>query len=283
MFPYPGGKSKISKWICPSLAKTKVYIEPFGGAFWVYLKWDYNASIVVYNELNIHLSNIVECIRTDASRLTKELQQYKSEDEATFLGIRSTLFNPDSSLLRPVMPDFYLAARYIYLQVHSFVGHRVTNTMRYQKIDTTKWQSRYKAFIKKMGMDLYVNKFKAVTHIRSSDFEKVIQEFDNVDALFYVDPPYWQTEHYYTEAGFNDEDHLRLCRVLKGIRGKFALSYYEFEELSKWYPKTEFTWKYKKTLSPMSAGAELARAQKGHGNKVDTSKHQSVEVLILNY
>ena len=42
--------------------------------------------------------------------------------------------------------------------------------------------------------------------------------------LFYCDPPYFETEGHY-EVVFRKEDHLRLRDTLKGIQGKFMVSY----------------------------------------------------------
>ncbi|WP_242835723.1 DNA adenine methylase [Ruminiclostridium josui] len=42
--------------------------------------------------------------------------------------------------------------------------------------------------------------------------------------ILYLDPPYYGTEKYY-QAQIAQEDHGRLCRVLKNLKGKFILSY----------------------------------------------------------
>lgn len=45
--------------------------------------------------------------------------------------------------------------------------------------------------------------------------------------MFYVDPPYVASERYYNRnySKFNKDDHIRLNAVLKGIKGRFILSY----------------------------------------------------------
>jgi DNA adenine methylase len=60
------------------------------------------------------------------------------------------------------------------------------------------------------------------------DFAKLIQNYDAESTLFYVDPPYVGTENYYKgslKGGFGIKDHERLADSLKGIKGKFVLSY----------------------------------------------------------
>lgn len=60
--------------------------------------------------------------------------------------------------------------------------------------------------------------------IENLDFEKILKNYDKTDALFYLDPPYYETEKYYPDR-FMPEDHERLKAALDGIKGKFVLSY----------------------------------------------------------
>lgn len=60
--------------------------------------------------------------------------------------------------------------------------------------------------------------------IENLDFERLIKTYDRPNALFYLDPPYVGTERHYT-VQFGEADHLRLAEALKGIKGRFILSY----------------------------------------------------------
>ena len=57
------------------------------------------------------------------------------------------------------------------------------------------------------------------------DFEKLIAQYDRPNTMFYLDPPYFETEDYYEDVGFTEKDHIRLRDALLGIKGKFLLSY----------------------------------------------------------
>ena len=57
---------------------------------------------------------------------------------------------------------------------------------------------------------------------------KLIGQYDRPVSFFYLDPPYYETEGYYSnvgEKGFTKEDHIRLRDTLFEIEGKFLLSY----------------------------------------------------------
>lgn len=60
--------------------------------------------------------------------------------------------------------------------------------------------------------------------IEHKDFENLISVYDRKNSLFYCDPPYHKTEKYYDNE-FSEKDHIRLNNCLKGIKGRFILSY----------------------------------------------------------
>ena len=53
--------------------------------------------------------------------------------------------------------------------------------------------------------------------------ESWFRVLENNDTYFYVDPPYWKTENYYSLHEFDRDDHKKLCDQLKNIQGKFSL------------------------------------------------------------
>jgi DNA adenine methylase len=286
MFPYPGGKSKISKWIIPHFPSTPIetYVEPFGGAFWTYFKWSELPQRVVYNDLNVHLVNFFECARSNPAKLASMLKQFTSEDRETFEAMRTALFTKHNGLQwTGKRPTYSVATIFAYLLTHHFIGHQLTPTLRYQHIDTTRWGSRYKTLIKKLEDVKFLGRLRGITNTENLDFRELITKYDTETTFFYIDPPYWNTEHYYSEGDFNEVDHRALATQLSTTKGKFALSYYDFEELAELYPKDRYTWYTKEFTAPMSAGAALAREQSGHGKHVDLAKHKATEVLITNY
>ena len=91
----------------------------------------------------------------------------------------------------------------------------------------------------------FQKKLEKINFCENLDFEKVIDKYDSDKSYFYVDPPYWKTENYYSNHDFDRDDHERLCNQLKQIKGKFSLSYYDFDLLSQWLPKNKFVWEQK--------------------------------------
>ena len=102
------------------------------------------------------------------------------------------------------------------------------------------------------------------------DYSDVIKKYDSPTTYFYCDPPYWKTENYYSLHDFDREDHEKLCSQLKNIQGKFSLSYYDFDLLSKWLPKNEYVWEKREFVKAASA-------------RKNTKQNKGEELLIMNY
>lgn len=67
----------------------------------------------------------------------------------------------------------------------------------------------------------YSERLKKVK-ILHQDFRDVIRNFNQEETLLYLDSPYIATEEY--EVGFNDDDHIDMINLLKGVKSKWIFS-----------------------------------------------------------
>ena len=279
MLSYIGGKSKIGKWIkdfYPSDMET--YVETFGGMFWCYFNMDLskfpNLKRVVYNDFNPLNYNLFMCLQNPDVLLSAvnriPCQQQGVEDTPSiykeqFIEFQKELFGQGFTINSP---DYDAAAKYAYILTSVFSGSKPETS---SFIDLKgKYKSKFLTFRDKLSKPDWVEHFNKISHFRLGDFENVINEFDSPTTYFYVDPPYWKTENYYSNHDFDRDDHERLAKVLTSIEGKFSLSYYDFELLSLWYPKETYTWEMKEF-------AKAAAAKKG------VLQNMGQELLIMNY
>ena len=279
MLSYIGGKSKIGKWIkdyYPTDMET--YVETFGGMFWCFFNMDLskypNLKRVVYNDFNPLNYNLFMCLQNPSVLLNAvnsiPCQERGVEDTPSIYKEQFNLFQQElfATGFTINYPDYDVAAKYAYILTSIFSGSRPETS---GFIDLKgKYKSKFLTFRDKLSKPDWVEHFNKISHFRLGDFGDVIDEFDSPTTYFYVDPPYWKTENYYSNHDFDVDDHKRLADKLTSISGKFSLSYYDFNLLSLWYPKETYKWEMKEF-------AKAASATKGK------TQNMGQELLIMNY
>jgi DNA adenine methylase len=276
---YIGGKSRIGKWIVPFYDKNmETYLETFGGMYWCFYNMDLkeypNLNKVVYNDFNPLNYNLFKCVQNpnELLRAINSIDCQKQGVDVTpeiykeqFNRFQAEIFNEGFSVNTG---DYEVAAKYVYILTQVFSGSKPETS---SFIDLKgKYKSKYLTFRDKLSKPDWVEHFLKITDVENMDFEDVIKKYDSESTYIYLDPPYWKTENYYSNHDFDRNDHERLAKTLKNVKGKFSLSYYDFPLLSEWFPKDEYRWESKEF-------AKAAAAKKG------TKQNMGEELLIMNY
>ena len=268
---YIGGKSKIGKWIKNYIPNDiETYVEPFSGMFWVFFNIDLVPyqywKRVVYNDFNPLNVNLFNCIKKykDFSDIIKTIP---SQDPKLFEEFQKEIFSSEFNVDLS-SPDFVTAYKYAYILTQVWSG---TNPEKGKFIDLKgKYKSKFDTFKDKLNNPKWQSYFDKITITENLDFQKVIEKYDSPTTYFYCDPPYYKTEDYYANHEFGIDTHERLATTLKSIKGKFSLSYYDFTQLSEWFPKDEYRWEMK----------EFAKAAMAKPGQAQT---KGQELLIMNY
>jgi len=204
-FGWVGGKSKLAKDIIILIPEHKLYVEVFGGALNVLWAKE-RSKIEVVNDINSDLINLHRVIRTNPQTLNIYLNKMLISREL-FEDIKHKRYKPKNNIEK--------AAIYYYKLAMSF-GSKGDN---FAMTKSRKAKNIYKNFSK------WSKRLKFVT-IENLSFEKIITQYDSKDTFFYLDPPYYATEHYYKNTGgFSKDKHIELSKLLKTIKGRFLLSY----------------------------------------------------------
>jgi len=287
MLSYIGGKSRISKFIIEYIPKNiHTYTEVFGGMFWTYFNMDISEypklEKVVYNDFNPVNTNLFKCVKdTDnfydyIKDIPCQVKDIDMEGESSdpifkelFQKFQKNAFNGE---LFSDNPDYERGMNYAYVLSQVFSGLKPESS---SFIDLKyKYRSKFDTFRDKVGGKgrgkHFKQMFNNITDIENLDFERFIEKYDSDEMFFYLDPPYYNTEKYYSNHDFGIEDHERLFNSLKNIKGKFAMSYYYFPQLEEWFPKDKYKWVSKDF-------AKSASASKGKNQSIGT------ELLIMNY
>jgi DNA adenine methylase len=278
MISYIGGKATIGKWIVPQIPNDiETYVEGFSGMFWVFFNMDLskfpNLKTVVYNDYNRLNYNLMKWSK-QYDVLWEALSHYPCQQLGVvdtppeygemFNRFQQELFNPE--LVITDENSLEMACKYVYVLGQVFSGSKPEKAsyMDYKG----KYRCKVLVFMDKLKNPKYREHFDKITFIENSDFQEVVEKYDSPTTYFYMDPPYWKTENYYSNHEFDSEDHIRLANCIKSIKGKFGLSYYEFPQLLEWFPKDEYKWEQKDFSKAASTKKE---------------KTKGTELLIMNY
>jgi DNA adenine methylase len=237
------------------------FVDVFGGAGWVSVKSSIaqRAQLQVYNDLNPHLANIFTQFSIDPEQVKQQLLQWPQQNAELYRQFQQDIFGD-------VKPELNLltAAKYLYLEVQSFTGNTLglTSSVYFDKKNI----HGLNPLLKKLSTDKITNRLKKLT-VENLNAIDVIKKYDSATTFFYVDPPYYEKEHYYTQA-FGKHEHKLLADCLNNIQGQFALSYYDFDELNTWFPENKFT----RTTYNVSKQSSSR-----------TNKQRGTELVIRNY
>lgn len=278
MISYIGGKARIGKWIKTHIpSDIETYVEGFSGMFWVFFNMDLkdypNLKTVVYNDFNGLNANLMKWTK-QYDVLHSELSKYPCQQlgvvdtppeyEQMFNEYQKEVFKDD--LVITEENGLEIACKYVYVLAQVFSGSKpeTANYMDYKG----KYRCKVLVFMDKLKKQSYRDHFDKITFIENSDFQSVVEKYDSPTTYFYMDPPYWKTENYYSNHDFDSKDHERLATTIKSIKGKFSLSYYDFPLLSEWFPKDEYNW-----------------VQKDFSKAASTKKEKNLgtEILVMNY
>ena len=164
---------------------------------------DKHSSMEVFNDVNGELINLYRVVKYHPEALQKELEW--------LLMSREQFFDELNRNTRG-MTDIQRAVRFFCLIKESFGA------------DCRSFGVRTRDMEKAVDYLAEVSGRLNRVVIENQDFERLIKTYDRSDALFYLDPPYYEAEKYYPDR-FNPEDHERLRKCLGNIKGKFILSY----------------------------------------------------------
>lgn len=211
-FGWVGGKSLLGNTIIAEFPEHHTFVEVFAGALNIlYRKERSKVEIVndIYGELvNLHLT---------IKRKPQALSFYLNEmlvSRQIFALLKEKQLTPRNDIER---------AAFYYYRTQLSYGAQGNHFAMPKRSRAPK--NIYKSF------KAWHDRLKGVC-IEQMDFQKLIENYDTPHTLFYLDPPYVGTENYYEgskSGGFTICEHERLCNTLKGIKGKFVLSYNDCE------------------------------------------------------
>jgi len=207
LVPWIGGKRKLADHILPLFPPHQCYVEPFAGAAALFfLKQP--SEVEVLNDINGDLVNLYRVVKHHFEELYRQFK-WTLTSRQNWEWLQTT--PPE------VLTDVQRAARFLYLQKLAFGGK-----VEGQSFGTAT-TSRPRFNLLTLKNDLQECHFRLLnTTVEHLNWERCIEKYDRPHTLFYCDPPYWETEGYGVEFGW--ENYVRLAEMAQSIKGTMIIS-----------------------------------------------------------
>lgn len=246
-----GGKKALRNLIYERMPKSYGrYIEVFGGGGWVLFGKRVDKRVMeVYNDFNSNLANMFYCVKHSPCEFIRHLGFLPLNSRDEFNEIKDFI-NKKEFTKEHLQDELELAERYLsdleYAELKPLLIENAERTdvrraVNYFKLIRYSYGSGTTSFgcnpfdIRKTFYLIWeASRRLSNTVIENKDFEALIRQYDRVDAFFYCDPPYFETEGHY-EVKFAKEDHERLRNTLASSLGKWMVSYNDCEFIRELY------------------------------------------------
>lgn len=225
------------------------FVDVFGGSGSVLLGKPEISSFEVYNDFDHNLVNLFRCMKERTMAVIRELGFCHLNSRDDFTAIKKFFehevftdeYLSDELKLTEILLPPPEAAEISDIRKRITEDYDVRRAAMFLKLLRNSYSSGCKSFasqpfdIRKLfGMIRQLEDRMANVVIENQDFDSVIKHYDRPDTFFYADPPYFSTEDMYA-VDFAESDHIRLRNTLKGIKGKFLLSYNDCPKIRELY------------------------------------------------
>ena len=216
---YIGGKRQLSRTLVERISAIdhSIYAEPFLGMGGVFFKRTSRPKVEAVNDASKDVATFFRILQRHHQAFM-EMLKWQLTSRAEFERLNKQ--DPET------LTDLERAARFLYLQRLSFGGKVAGRTFG---IDTS-GPARFDTARLAPLLEAAHERLSGVW-VECLPWQKFIQRWDRPGALFYLDPPYFGTEHFYGKELFARSEFEQLSVALKGLQGRFILSLNDVPEI----------------------------------------------------
>ena len=207
IIPWIGGKRRLARRILPLFPEHTCYVEPFCGAAALFFLKEPSKTEVL-NDINGDLVNLYRVVKHHLEEFYRQFK-WSLMSREIFEWLKDT---PPETLT-----DIQRAARFYYIQKLCFGGKVTSRTFG----TSTTSPPRLNLFrIEEDFSQAHLRLSR--TLIEHIDWKECILKYDREETLFYLDPPYWETEGY--GVGFGLEQYEGIAELMRTIQGRAIMS-----------------------------------------------------------
>lgn len=210
--PYVGGKRLLASTLVDIIERIPhdAYVEPFVGMGGVFFRRRKPAKAEIVNDLSGDVATLFRVLQRHYLAFV-EMLRWQLTTRAEFERLVAT--SPDT------LTDLERAARFFYLQKTVFGGKVVgrgfgVSATESAAFDITRIVPELEAYHLRL----------AGVVIERLPYAELIRRYDKPGTLFFLDPPYMGSEHYYGRGLFQRQDYETLSELLKGLKGRFVMT-----------------------------------------------------------
>lgn len=216
IIPWPGSKRRLAPQLLSLFPNHICYCEPFAGAAaMLFAKEPSKAEVI--NDINGDLVNLYRVVQHHLDELIRQFR-WALTSRQMWDWVKAS---PPATLT-----DVQRAARFYYLQRNAFGGKVSGQTFG------TSTTSPARLNLLRMEEDLSEAHLRlARVTIEHLAWQDVMTRYDRVDTFFFLDPPYWQTEGYGVEFGWDQYE--ALASLMATLKGKALLTINDHPDIRK--------------------------------------------------
>ena len=207
VIPWIGGKRRLAPHVLSKFGEHTCYCEAFAGAAAIYFAKE-PSDVEVLNDVNGDLINLYRVIKHHLEEFIRQFKWALSSRQ---------VYEWHQATAPETLTDIQRAARFFYLQKLAF-GGKVDG-----QVFGTATTSKPRLNLLRIEEDLSMAHLRLQSaYIEHLSWEKVVEKYDRPHTLFYLDPPYWQTEGYGVEFEWNHYE--RMAELANSIKGAMVIS-----------------------------------------------------------
>lgn len=251
IIPWMGGKRRLADKLIPMFPAHECYVELFAGGAALFFLKGHQPQCEVLNDINGELINLYRVVQHHMEEFVRQFK-WAISSRQVFKWMQDSPTEP--------MTDIQRAARFYYLQHHAFGGRVSGQTFGTATTGPAINLCRIEESLSAAHLRL------AGVYVEHLPWDECLRRYDRPHTFFYADPPYWETEGYGVDFGWDQYE--RLADLMASCAGKVMFSINDHPDIRRLFSQFH------------QLGLDIKYS---NGNQATGAPKTSRELVIMNW